>query len=61
MRQPRYNFLNGPIPASFTFIFSLLKQTLQYLQQIKVNKCHVHPVYGTGIQTHDLFNLSHLP
>ena len=23
--------------------------------------CHVHPVYGAGIQTHDLSNVSRLP
>ena len=32
-------FLNGPAPASFTFIFGLFKQTLQFLQQIYVKKC----------------------
>ena len=41
---------NGPTPASFSFIFGLFKQTLlQFLQQIYVKKCHVHPVYGAGI------------
>ena len=40
-----------------SFIFSLLKQTsLQILQQINVKK--VRPVYGAGIQTHDLRNMS---
>ena len=34
----------------FLFILGLFKQTsLQYLQQINVKKCHVHPVYGAGI------------
>ena len=32
-------FFNGPIPASFSFIFGFFKQTLQFLQQIYVNKC----------------------
>ena len=50
---------NGPIPASFLFISSLFKQTIQFLQQINVKK--VHPIYGAGIQTHNLFNMSHLP
>ena len=27
---------NGPTPASFSFIFGLFKQTLQFLQQINV-------------------------
>ena len=36
-------------PASFSFIFGLFKQTIQFLQQINVIKCHVHPVSGAGI------------
>ena len=32
------------------FSFGFFKQTIQYLQQIKVKKCpNVHPVYGAGI------------
>ena len=43
---------NGPTPASYWIIFGLFKQTLlQFLQQINVKKCHVHPVYGAGIRT----------
>ena len=37
-----FNFFkkNGPTPASFSFIFGLFKQTsLQFLQQIYVEKC----------------------
>ena len=52
---------NGPTPASFSFIFGLFKQTIQFLQQINVKKCHVHPVYNTWIRTHDLSNMSCLP
>ena len=44
--------MNESTPASFSFIFGLLKQTIQFLQQINVKKGHVHPVYGAGIQTH---------
>ena len=40
---------NGPTPASFSFIFGLFKQ----------NK--VHTVYGAGIRTHDLLNMSRHP
>ena len=40
---------NGPTPASFSVIFGLFKQTLQFLQYVK----SVHPVYGAGIRTHD--------
>ena len=54
-------FKNGPTSASFSFIFGLFKQTIQFLQQINVKKCHVHPVSGTGIRTHDLWNVSLLP
>ena len=32
----RYLFLNGQTPASFSFIFGLFKQTIQFLQQINV-------------------------
>ena len=54
-------FLNWPTPASFSFIVGLFKQTTQFLQQINVKICHVHPVYSIVIQTHDLWNMSHLP
>ena len=37
------------------------KQTIQFLQQINVKKCHAHPVYYAGIQTHNLTNMSRLP
>ena len=44
-----YNFLkNGPTPATFSFIFGLFKQTLQFLQQIYVKKC------PSSIQCRDL-------
>ena len=53
-------FLNGPTPASFSFIFGLFKQTLlQFLQQINVK--NVHPVSGAGIRTHNLLITSLLP
>ena len=31
--------LNVPTPASFSFIFGVLKQTIQFLQLINVKKC----------------------
>ena len=46
----------GPTPASYSFIFSLFKQTRQFFQQI--NAKNVHPVYGSGIRTHNLSNMS---
>ena len=39
---------NSPTPASYSFIFGLFKQTIQYLQQI--NEKNVHPVYGLGFK-----------
>ena len=30
---------NGPTQASFSFIFVLFKQTIQFLQKINVKKC----------------------
>ena len=44
----------------FHLILVFFKQTsLQFLQQIYVK--NVHPVYGAGIQTHDLQNVSLFP
>ena len=43
-------------PGLFLLTFGLFKQTKQFLQQINVK--NVHPVYGTGIQIHDLRNMS---
>ena len=43
---------------TFSFIFGLFKQSIQFLQQINVKKWpSVHPVYGAGIRTHDLILL----
>ena len=39
--------------------FRLFKQTLRFLQQIYVK--NLHPVYGAGIRTHDLSNMSLRP
>ena len=50
-----------PTAASFSFIFGIFKQTIQFLQQINVKKCYLHPVFSTGIQTHNLLNMSRLP
>ena len=56
----RHVFKNGQSPASFSFIFGLFQTNINaILQQINVKK--VHPVYATGIQTHDLQNVSLLP
>ena len=52
-------FYKGPTPVSFSFIFGLFKQTIQFLQEIIVK--NVHPVYSAGIWTHDLSNMSRHP
>ena len=52
---------NVPILTSFSFIFGLFKQTIQFLQQINMKNSNVHQVYGAGIQTQDLLNMSCLP
>ena len=49
-------FLKRAIPGLFFVYFRLFKQTLQFLQQINVK--NVHPVYGAGIRTHELRNIS---
>ena len=36
MKYRNISTLDGPTPASFLFISSLFKQTLQFLQQINV-------------------------
>ena len=53
-------FKNGPSPVSFTFIFGLFQTNFNTILQ-PINVKNVHPVYGAGIQTHDLQNMSLLP
>ena len=50
-------FLNGPSPASFSFIF-VFSNNFTILQ---INVKNVHSVYGAGIRTYDLLNTSLLP
>ena len=51
-------FLKMGHPRPLFRLFSVFfKQTLQFLQYVK----NVHPVYGAGIRTHDLQNMSLLP
>ena len=47
-----------PLFRLFTVI---VKQNIQFLHQINVKKCHVHAVYSTRIQTHDLLYMSCFP
>ena len=51
-------FFKWANPASFSLIFGLFKQTIQFLTTNQCEKCHVHPVYGTEIRTHNLSNMS---
>ena len=44
----------------FLIYFRLLKQKLQFLKQIYVKFFYVHPVYGAGIGTNDLWKMSFL-
>ena len=47
-------------PGLFFIYFRLFKQiSIQFLQQINVK--NVHPVYGAGIQTQELWNMCLLP
>ena len=40
-------------------LFFIIVTNIKFLQQI--NMKNVHPVYGAGIRTHDLCNISLLP
>ena len=53
-------FLNGPSPAAFSFIFGPYQANINTILQ-QINVINVHPVYGTGIRTHDLKIVSLLP
>ena len=39
--------------ASYSFIFGLFQTNINTIL-LQINVKNVHPVYGTGIQTHDL-------
>ena len=56
-----HSFLKMGHPRPLFHLFSSFQATLQFLKQINVKKCHVHPVSGVGIRTHDLWNVSLLP
>ena len=58
-REAMILFKNGTIPASFSLIFGLFKQTIQFIQQINVK--NVHLVFGAGIRTHDLKDMGRQP
>ena len=52
-------FLKMVHPRHLFYLFSSFQTNITILQLINVK--NVHPVYGTGIQTHDLWNMSLLP
>ena len=54
-----YTFKNMGQPRPLFRLLLSFKQKLQFLQQINV--INVHLVYGTGIRTRDLWNMTLLP
>ena len=50
--------MGHPRPLFFVY-FRRFEKTLQFFQQINVK--NVHPVWGAGIRTHNLSNMSLLP
>ena len=52
--MPLTGFFKWANPGLFFTYFGLFKPTNTYVK-------NVHPVYGAGIQTHNLWNMSLLP
>ena len=48
-------------PRPLFDFFSSFQSNIKILTINKCEKCYVHPVYGVGIRTHDLQNMSLLP
>ena len=57
MMKALEHFYKWANPGLFFIYFRVFKLTLQIVQQIGMWKS-AHPVYGAGIRTHDLWNLS---
>ena len=55
--QPKH--IKRANPSLFMIIFSLFKQSLQFYNKNMWK--NVHPVYGAGIWTHNLQDMSLLP
>ena len=51
-------FFKWTVPGLFLIYFRLFKQ---HYNLYKLNLKNVHPVYGAGIQTHDLLNITTRP
>ena len=52
---------NGPTPASFQIFSSFQTRIISIFTTNKCEKRHVHSVFGAGIRTHNLWNMSLLP
>ena len=48
-------------PRPLVYFLSFQADFITIFTPDQCEKCHVHTVYGTGIQTHDLWNVSLLP
>ena len=49
-------------PRTLFHLFSSFQtQIITIFTTIKCEQCHVHPLYGAGIRTHDLWIMSLLP
>ena len=48
-------------PQALIRLFSVFSNKQYNLYKNQCEKCHVHLVYGAGIQTHHLSNMSRLP
>ena len=48
-------------PTPLFRLFLSFQTNITILTTNQCEKCHVHPLSGAGIQTHDLWNVSLLP
>ena len=53
-------FLNEPTPASYVYFRSYQTNNTIFITN-QCEKFNVRPVYGAGIQTHNLLYMSRLP
>ena len=54
-------FKNWANPGLFFVYFRSFQTNNTIFTTNECEKCHVHPVSGAGIRTHDLWNVSLLP
>ena len=55
------NFFKMGHPRPLFHLFSPFQTNITILKTNKWEKCNVHPVYGAGIQTHNLWNMRLVP